>query len=158
MMISFTPSNSRPLVLGGSMPIQMNTAPAPTRDPFCQFRNLAPRLLLVVVALCYAGVSYANVISASHLPASWQQHAGEPSSAHLDHEHGDALPAGDDGSDGHQHGHDAADHSHECPNVPLAGAHAAPLANQPWLACLSVSRYAAPPFDFERPPKAAPEV
>ena len=109
-------------------------------------------MLLVFVALFYGLMAHADLLSTSH---DWHngplhEHASTqaaPSGGH-DHDHDDPE------SDGSQLGHhDAADHSHDTPNL-LSGDEAIFLnAKDVWHMAAHGQGYPAPYFPFERPPR-----
>lgn len=104
------------------------------------------RFFIVLIALAHLCIGFANASSLSHVPAGDCEITHDVN--HL-HEHTDAT--GDDSSSGGHH--NAADHSHDKPNVPpIQVARALPTL-QIW-ACGDPRRnYASPPNSLERPPK-----
>ncbi len=126
---------------------------------FQAFRRRTPviaRLLVVLVALVYGWASYANIVSTSHDPATWLGHDDAPllaaQSGGHDHDHDGSEP--DDRSTGHQHGHHAADHSHDKPNLSGSETHAVLKLSDAWVTAPQVLAYPAPCYSFERPPRS----
>jgi hypothetical protein len=109
------------------------------------------RRLLLLVALLHLWLSWATVISTSHDTALPGWHPSSLSPGVSDHEPGHTHD-GDDAEFAHDH-HEA-DHSHDQPNL-FRDCQPTPWgAPGPRRGTFAASRYPAPAFDFERPPKA----
>lgn len=125
-----------------------------------QFTRRSPilaRLLFVFVALLHGWASYASVASASHDPVVWSEHGSaliEAQSPHHGHSHDDSGT--DDGGPESPNGHNAADHSHDKPNLPRNGSQAVIASTGDWSLVHQVPLYPAPYFAFDRPPKHLP--
>ena len=121
---------------------------------------LMARILIALVAVFHGWVSYAGIVSASHDPAVWSVHGQLPLLAEADDdEHGHPHDGADgQAGDGHQHGHNAADHSHDKPNVPRGNGHPVVSPTDVWLAAHPASAYASPHYPFERPPRTVPTL
>ncbi len=117
------------------------------------------RLLVVMVALFQGWASYASIVSLSHDAGNWPTHERALLAAEshgTEHSHDDDEPQTDDRGVLHQHGHNAADHSHEKPSLPRSAVQPALSAAEVWRASLHVLAYPAPCFVFERPPQFLP--
>jgi hypothetical protein len=115
------------------------------------------RLLIVLFALIHGWGAYASVISSSHDPVAWSEPASalaDANSPHHGHSHDD-IGTDDGGSEG-LNGHNAADHSHDKPNLPRSGAQAAIASADDWNPTGQVPLRPAPYFAFDRPPKPLP--
>ena len=114
------------------------------------------RLLVLMLALLHVCSGIANMASTSHDMATWSGHDNATllASQSGGHDHNHDEPEVDDGSNGHQHGHHAADHSHDKPNLSGDNTLAVVRLEQSWRISLAALAYPAPCFSFERPPKA----
>lgn len=126
-------------------------------------RNIAlllARILIALIAVFHGWVSYAGMVSASHDPAVWSTHAQVPLLAEADEDEHGHRHDGADGQpgEGHQHGHNAADHSHDKPNVPRSNGHPFVSTTDVWIAAHPESAYASPHYPFERPPRTVPTL
>lgn len=111
----------------------------------------------MLVALFHGWVAYASVVSTSHDPVSWPVHNSVPLVAQSDdHGHSHDERGTDDHDAGHQHGHNAADHSHDKLDLPRTGAHASANSQNVWIAVNQAQVHPGPYFPFERPPKTIP--
>ena len=103
------------------------------------------------IAVFYALMSYANIVSISHMPASGTGHDNASIVAlHAGgHDHSDAEsePAGK------RLGHHGADHSHDTPNLLSSPIPSVVKFKNVWLAAYLVQAYPSPCFSFERPPR-----
>ncbi|MBX9906198.1 MAG: hypothetical protein K2Y31_17780 [Burkholderiales bacterium] len=133
-------------------------APQPSRLQISRPRKtLLAKFLVVLVMLFHSWGSYANISSSSHDPANRSAHYSAPFEAgpeHNEHSHDD--PDSSDQSAGHQHVHNAADHSHDKSNLPLNIALASTPPQDVWGTALPVPVHPAPYFVFERLPKHLP--
>lgn len=115
------------------------------------------RLLIVLFALMHGWGSFANVVSSSHDPAAWSEPGSALVEAHfLHHGHSHEDFGTDDGGSENLNGHNAADHSHDKPNLPRNGAQVAMAATDDWSLADPVPFHPAPYFAFDRPPKILP--
>lgn len=115
------------------------------------------RLLIVLFALIHGWGSYASVVSSSHDPVAWSEPGSALVEAHsATHGHNHDEPETDDGGSESPNGHNAADHSHDKPNLPRSGAQAAMASADDWRLVHQVPFYPAPYFAFDRPPKHLP--
>lgn len=105
------------------------------------------RFFVVLIALAHLSIGFANSASLSHSP-----HGHDGLTHEVDHSHDHADATDDDSpSGGH---HDAADHSHDKPNLPPMQVARALSLTQTW-ACGDPRRdYASPTGSLERPPKS----
>ncbi len=133
-------------------------SPQPSRFQVSRQRNtLLAKFLVVLVMLFHSWGSYANISSSSHDPANWSGHNStmlEAGPEHHEHNHDD--PDSQDRSAGHQHVHNAADHSHDKSNLPRNAAVVSTPQKDVWGTALRVPIHPAPYFVFERPPKHLP--
>ncbi len=136
----------------------MTSTLATIHRPRFRRRHWLARLLIVVIALSHAGVSFANLVSVSHLPTTSQEHDGAVLASQLhDHEHSHDLDEEGKGQGGvHAHGHDASDHCHDKPNLPPDDARALVRPAESWDALVRAPAYPPASFAFERPPKKLP--
>jgi len=113
--------------------------------------------MVVLVALFHSWVAYGSVVSTSHDPVSWPEHRSAPLAAQFDdHGHSHDEPGSDEHDAGHQHGHNAADHSHDKLDLPRTGAYAAATSTDVWSAVGQAQVHPGRYFPFERPPKTVP--
>ncbi len=124
----------------------------------------------MLVALMYAWVAHASLLSSSHDPIaradhdrSWQadhHHGHDPDHGHehdeydRDPEQASGATHAGDGGIGHAHPHHAADHSHDKPNVPRGDAWFGAPSRHVWAAAPPPAALAAPLFALERPPRS----
>ena len=132
--------------------------PQPTRFQLSrQCKALLAKFLVVLVMLFHSWGAYANISSSSHDPEKWFGYNSallEAGPEHHEHSHDD--PDSQDRSAGHQHVHNAADHSHDKSNLPRNAALASAPQKDVWSTALRVPIHPAPCFAFERPPKPLP--
>ena len=110
--------------------------------------------MIVLLALVHGWGSYASVVSSSHDRAFWSG----PGEAALEvfgsgHGHSHDDPEAEIGDPEREGGHNAADHSHDKPNLPRNGAQAAMAAADDWSPVDQAPLHPAPYFAFDRPPK-----
>lgn len=133
-------------------------SPPPSRLQISRPRNtLLAKFLVVLVMLFHSWGSYANISSSSHDPANWSVHNStllEAGPEHHEHSHDD--PDSQDRSAGHQHVHNAADHSHDKSNLPRNIVLTPVTPKDVWGTALRVPIHPAPYSAFERPPKHLP--
>lgn len=154
--------------------IQLQITPVPATPNFCRSDSmhnpkpgrfqvsrpgniLLAKFLVVLVMLFHSWGSYASISSSSHDPENWSAHNSalfEAGPEHHEHSHDD--PDSQDRSAGHQHAHNAADHSHEKSSLPRNVAAASGSPKDVWGTALRVPIHPAPCFAFERPPKQLP--
>lgn len=122
----------------------------------CCRMPLMARLMILLFELIHGWASYANIVSTSHDPATWSGHDDAPllAAQSAGHEHSHDEPEVDDCKTGHQHGHHAADHSHDKPNLQGSNTPAVVKLQNSWGVTLQTLAYPAPCFSFERPPKS----
>lgn len=120
-------------------------------------KALLAKFLVVLMMLFHSWGSYANISSSSHDPANWSGHNSALfETGTEDHEHSHDHPDSQDRSAGHQHVHNAADHSHDKSNLPRNVVLASVPPKDGWGTALPVPIHPAPYFVFERPPKHLP--
>lgn len=113
--------------------------------------------MVVLVALFHGWMACAGVVSNSHDPIDWPAHDNASLVAQTDgHSHSHDEPGTDDHGAGHQHGHNAADHSHDKLDLPRPGTYAATTSTDVWSAVGQAQVHPGPYFPFERPPKVNP--
>lgn len=110
----------------------------------------------MLIALLYALMSHASMVSTSHNPANWPGHDNAPLLAAQsgDHGHSHDDPRADDRSAGHQHGNHIPDHSHDKSNLPHGDTHVVAGLPDIWATTPPALAYPEPCFSFERPPKS----
>ncbi len=118
---------------------------------------LLARLLIVLVALFHGWGSYASVVSSSHDPIFRSHGGGAPLAAlSSGHDHGHDESATEYGDSESSSGHDAADHSHDKPDLRRSDGCAVVTPADDWGVAHHVPPYPAPMFEFDRPPKSLP--
>lgn len=104
------------------------------------------RFFVVLIALSHLCIGFANASSLSHVPFADDRLTHE-----VDHPH-EHIDATDDDSRSGGH-HDAADHSHDKPNVPPMQVSRAFPVLKTWACGYPRRNYATHPGALERPPK-----
>ncbi|APR02939.1 hypothetical protein [Thauera chlorobenzoica] len=110
------------------------------------------RVLIGLLMLSHALFAFSSATSLSHAPlrATTHSHAGATTDQY---DHGHSHDDFEDEGGPHQHGHNAADHSHDKPNVPPTHAIGVPPLSNQWIAEERRPAYPAPCATLERPPK-----
>jgi ABC-type nickel/cobalt efflux system permease component RcnA len=118
-------------------------------------RSMVTRIFIVLIALFYGYMAYANVVSTSHDPTGHDnaQLAASDAGGH-DHDHDTHSNEG--GGAGHQHGQHTSDHSHDKSNLPNNASNTLVKIPVTWNKSAQTSGYPEPCFFFERPPKQLP--
>ena len=112
------------------------------------------RGVIGLLMLSHALFAFSSASSLSHDPLRATTHVPAFAAADLGQEdHGHSHDDFEDEGGPHQHGHNAADHSHDKPNVPPAHAMGIPPLSDQWVADDRRSVYPAPCATLERPPK-----
>ncbi len=116
--------------------------------------HVVVRFLLVLMAVFYGLMSYANLVSTSHEPANGVGHDSQSIVAtHAGgHDHFNDEPD----YDGSRLGHHDADHSHDTPNLLRRDTSTALKSQEVWDTDLQALVYPTPYFSFERPPRLLP--
>lgn len=112
-------------------------------------------MLALLLVLSQSWLSYAGIGFSSHAPAGspWQDSA-TPATETGPHGHRHDDPEPHDRNPWHQHPHNAADHSHDKPNLSRRNATAHARATDGWDETPPVSPRPAPRYSFERPPRS----
>lgn len=106
--------------------------------------------MVLLAALFHGWVAFASVVSSSHDPVGWPGQAAAVLAG--DHGHSHDLPA-DDHDPGQHSTHDAADHSHDKPNLPTERFSGTPGVARVWGPVNAIAVPAGPFFSFDRPPR-----
>lgn len=114
-------------------------------------------LFVVFVAVFQGWMSFAGIASSAHDPTLWTVQASATLLAgehDANHSHDDTSV--DDPVEKHQHGHNAADHSHDKPSLTTRAGDRTLSPARNWLVAQDSLAYPSPFFVFERPPKSLP--
>ena len=117
-----------------------------------EIARVLARGMIGLLMLLHAVLAFSSATSLSHDPLLATTHAHAGADTDQD-DHGHSHDDFKDEGAPHQHGHNAADHSHDKPNVPPTHAMAIPPLSDQWVADDRRSVYPAPCATLERPPK-----
>jgi ABC-type nickel/cobalt efflux system permease component RcnA len=117
-----------------------------------EIARVLARGMIGLLMLLHAVLAFSSATSLSHDPLLATTHAHAGADTDQD-DHGHSHDDFEDEGAPHQHGHNAADHSHDKPNVPPAHAMGIPPLSDQWVADDRRSVYPAPCATLERPPK-----
>lgn len=119
--------------------------------------HAAASTLIALLMLSHALLAFSTAVSPSHDPLGAMTHAHDLAIPEAGQDgHGHSHEAFDNDGGMQQHGHDAADHSHDKPDLPPSRVSTIEAATPVWNAAGHAALPPDPCFSFERPPRTVP--